>query len=911
MNYLKSLLAVGLLGLVACQKPAATGIDEALVNASQCETDASEASGDLKIVGESAAQSGSALTYSLKSSGSCVNGQSVNWKAAGASRTLTTATGLTSIFKKAGTYVITAQEKTATSSADQVSIRTTVVSQEMTVSGPQAAFSFSTVAFEVVTPSDVTPASIVWNFGDGTATVTATKNVEHVYYDTGNFTLSVTVTDTAGQVKTVTHPISILTMVDGMNCIQDVSIAGPSEAKVKVDTAMHVFIPPCMTDKVGAVRWDFGDGQTGANQSVTHAYQAIGTYAVTATLYQGTSQEPWIVLHHSIRVIENLDDTPDPEQPVDPNACSVQGETRESQGELYSETVACGLNGTKTVTYRDRIKEECKLVVEKLAWTEVSRTKEITNEGPCEGQSCKLPDGSLLNHGSSVTLYSTSTPAGSCASVAETRTCTNGVLSGSSSYTQTTCHNGCGDFGSHGTVKTGVVTGEIKVPLQCSFGEEGFFDRYTQISDQTCNDGQIVTSNTRQGTLTEAGKCPTYSYVGTENFTACSADCGGKQTRIFVCRDDKGVQVDNIRCGSQVPPVEERVCDGNPDAVRRQESATTTEEANSSSLCPANQIGVIVKTRDVVTTKTYACIDHSVQLESEVAVPGPWVEEKYCRDYVPRRCSQDSLSNSEAKGRYEWMVKCQNELPIIKEFLENFADVKISVSGQKVSINSSSRELYPTFMNYAYNPERPWIAPKNKNAPCVMPSTVYVATICVSSCATPDQQILVRDKENKGMKYMSFFDALTQNMSHVASMHNMHNMNSTLVAKTKVDQWVTELIDSEHDILVFKMKSGRELKVTPNHVLVTAEGTLKLASEFKSKDALVQLGGQLDPIVSITPVKYFGKVYNVFVQSNDVYKNILVTNGYLNGSAYFQNAGAKELNRVLFRQNMTRGVFDR
>ncbi|MDG0816853.1 PKD domain-containing protein [Bdellovibrio svalbardensis] len=920
MNYGRVLLPMSLVLLAGCQKSTvnqdlASTVDSASIKCevSAADLSSADASGEsLKIVGQSAVQSGNAVKFTLTDSGSCVNGQKVSWKAAGSSSVRTTSTGLTSVYNKAGSYVVTAQEKTTgTTDAPVVSFKTAVVSEEMMLSGPQAGFAFNNVSFSLVVPASITPSHISFDFGDATATVNDVPQATHVYFEPGVYQVKATVTEASGKVTTLSQRITIITLVDGMSCLQELAISGATEAKVKVATSLSVYIPPCLTDKIGAVRWTFGDNETGANQSVTHTYAAIGTYPVTATLYLGSSQEPWITLDHSIRVIENLVVDPEPPAPADPNSCTTQGATRESQSELYSETLACGIDGTKSVSYRDRVVEECKLVVEKLAWTEVSRTKEVTNEGPCEGQSCKLPDGSLLANGASKVLYSNAAPAGSCSTVSEQRTCNNGVLSGSSSSNQMTCHDGCGNFGSHGTVKIGVVTGETQVPLTCSFGEQGFFDVYTQISDQTCKDGSVSNSNTRQGTLKTPGQCPVYSYAPTDAFTACSADCGGKQSRIFVCRDDKGVQVDNARCQGSAMPVEERVCDGNPAAVRRQEVTTTSEEANSSKLCPKNQIGLIIKSRDVVNTKTYACIDHQVQLESNVSVPSPWVEESFCRDYVARRCSQDSLSNTEAKGRYDWMVKCQNQLPIIKDFLDNFNDVKVTLSGQQVSLGSAGRELYPTFMNFAFKPEKPWIAPKVKTAPCVMPETVYVATVCVSSCATPEQQILAQEKANGSLKYVPFIEALTKNMNFVASLQSAQSMGSKEVVKTKVDQWVTELIDTEHDILVFKMKSGRELKVTPNHPIVTSEGFMKTAAEFKAGESLVQLGGNLDPIVSITATKYFGKVYNVFVQSSAIHKNILVTNGYLNGSAYFQNAGVKDMNRSLFKQKLTSGVFSK
>lgn len=908
MNYGKFTLSLVLIILAGCQKNN-LGETDAVQSLSVCSNEASS-NGDIQIVGDSATEAGAAVTYSLNQNGNCVSSKDVAWKVAGASRLKATDAGLTSIFKRAGSYVVTAQKTTA-SSVQVVSATTTVVSQEATIAGPQVGFIFDPMKLSLITPSQLNIKSISWNFGDGSAPVNDLKDVEHTYFEEGEFQVKASVTDVNGSVTEVSHRVTTFSRLDDMACIGDLAITGASEAKVNVATALSIYVPPCLTGKLRSVTWNFGDGKVESNQNVNHIYSAVGKYPVTASLYLSGNQDIQVTLDYKMNVIENLDVEPDPVVSVDPRICTKDGETRDTLSDLYSKEESCGLSGKKTVSYHDRIHEECKLVGERLNWVEVSRSSEKTSEGACESQSCKLSDGSVLANGASKVLYSSSTPAGSCSDVSETRTCNNGILSGSPNTNQLSCHNGCGSFGSHGAVKTGVATGEIRIPVKCSFNEEGIFDLYTEISDQTCIDGHIVASRTRQGDLKDAGKCPVYKYVASDKFTECSANCGGKQARIFTCADEKGMAVDSARCVGQVMPREDRVCDANPDAVRRQESTTAQEEANSSSQCPKNQIGVISKTRDVVTTKTYACINHTVQLESEEASPGAWVEESYCRDYVAKRCSHDSLSNTQAKGRYDWMVKCQDQLPAIKEFLTNFSQVTIDIAGTKVSVGSHSRELYPTFMVRSEKSERPWIAPKNSKAACEMPASAYVATVCLSSCATPEQQILVEEAENKKLKYVSFIDALTQKTKFVAGLKHANSMKDDSIGKVKVDQWVTELIDTEHEILVFKMKSGRGLRVTKNHPVLNKEGVMKTADQFKAGDELVMLGGDLDPIVSITPVKHFGKVYNVFVQSSEIQKNILVTNGYLNGSAYFQNFGAKDMNRQLFRYNMTRGVFEK
>jgi len=218
--------------------------------------------------------------------------------------------------------------------------------------------------------------------------------------------------------------------------------------------------------------------------------------------------------------------------------------------------------------------------------------------------------------------------------------------------------------------------------------------------------------------------------------------------------------------------------------------------------------------------------------------------------------------------------------------------------------------LYPTFIDGANN--KPWIAPKDPQQSCSVPAKVYIAAVCVSSCATPDQEILVFSEKSKQFKSQTFLDALNSKTKFVGSLHldqGNDDKGKIEIKKTKVENWVTELMDTEHEILVFKTKSGSQLKVTPNHPLVAADGTIKIAVDFVVGDQLVKLGGQFDEITSIDKIHYFGKVYNLFVNSNDKLKNIVVTNGFLNGTAFYQNEGSDQVNKKILRIRLLKDAF--
>jgi hypothetical protein len=81
-----------------------------------------------------------------------------------------------------------------------------------------------------------------------------------------------------------------------------------------------------------------------------------------------------------------------------------------------------------------------------------------------------------------------------------------------------------------------------------------------------------------------------------------------------------------------------------------------------------------------------------------------------------------------------------------------------------------------------------------------------------------------------------------------------------------------------------------------------------LASDFKVGQNLVKFGGASDRIVAIEHEKYFGKVYNVFVKSASPQHNVVITSGFLNGTAFFQNEGASNMNREILRKKLTHGA---
>jgi hypothetical protein len=722
----------------------------------------------------------------------------------------------------------------------------------------------------------------------------------------------VVATDIDDVVTTIDHVITVIQDTDEMFCAVQLLVSTPTQTRAGDDNVMSAYIPSCMRTYLQSVTWDYGDSTSGTGETVHKTYSAAGDFTIKATLHLSHPQIPTINITRTIQVNA---------APVDNNKCSADGQTRASTGDTYDETETCGVGGHKTVTYQDTKHETCQRVGDILDWVTTSVDKIKVSEGQCQGQSCPMPgsvpagtagvqliDGVYyLADNATFSFYTQSSPAGLCQDNMETRRCSNGVLSGSGLPVTYQCHSGCGDFGPDGTVKIGVNVGTQQVAVQCSFGEQGVFDTYNQIEDRACSEGSVNSSNLRLGDLISHGQCPTYSYHPTGLYNSCSADCGGTQTMIYECRNNTGTVAAADRCAGQPYPVTSRVCDGNPGAVRRVESSSAEEQEPSASVCPKNQIGIIVNTRTSTTVNTYACIEHAVALESSVVESTPWLEERYCRDYVAHRCAQDSLNNTEAHRRYLWMKRCAPQNRVLADFLESFDEVSSGLGN--IDGTGTGRTLYPTFLNSSSKPEKPWIAPIYENSSCTMPAGAYVAAVCVSSCALPQEKILAQRNPGARMGPVEFIKGLTDKYDRAATFTVNSSMNSRQLKNSKVEQWITELVDTEQPVLVFTMASGETLSVTPTHPILRVDGTMDTANNFKTGEALVKLGGVEDPIVSIERILYFGKVYNLFVKSAVPQENIVVTNGYLNGTAYFQNEGAADLNKDLVRKKLTRGIF--
>jgi PKD repeat protein len=120
------------------------------------------------------------------------------------------------------------------------------------------------------------PTSWSWDFGDGaTSTV---QNPSHTYNTAGNYTVSLTSTNSCGS-DTQTK-VDYITVTDPP-C--NLPVAGFSGTPTSGDTPLNVAFTDNTTNSPTSWSWDFGDGGSSTAQNPSYTYNTAGSYTVSLT----------------------------------------------------------------------------------------------------------------------------------------------------------------------------------------------------------------------------------------------------------------------------------------------------------------------------------------------------------------------------------------------------------------------------------------------------------------------------------------------------------------------------------------------------------------------------------------------------------------------------------------------------
>lgn len=173
----------------------------------------------------------------------------------------------THTYAQPGTYTVTLTVNCGGNCSDTKTQTVTVLAQ------PTCNFTFTTVCSGSATQFTSTASgegitSYQWNFGDGQTGSGATAS--HTYAQPGTYTVTHTVATGNGDCSdTMTQTVTVLPQPIS-NFIFTATCAGSPTDFFSTSTG-----------DVTSFQWDFGDGQTGSGEDVTHIYAQPGTYQVT------------------------------------------------------------------------------------------------------------------------------------------------------------------------------------------------------------------------------------------------------------------------------------------------------------------------------------------------------------------------------------------------------------------------------------------------------------------------------------------------------------------------------------------------------------------------------------------------------------------------------------------------------
>ncbi len=138
------------------------------------------------------------------------------------------------------------------------------------------------LAVQFTDMSTGSPTAWDWNFGDG-STDSTTGNPSHTFTSAGNFTVTLTVSGSAGQTSsgsqsiTVTNPPAAVTAQFSAN---------PASGQAP----LAVQFTDQSTGPVTAWKWNFGDGSTSSAQNPSHTYSSAGSFTAMLTVSGSAGQ---------------------------------------------------------------------------------------------------------------------------------------------------------------------------------------------------------------------------------------------------------------------------------------------------------------------------------------------------------------------------------------------------------------------------------------------------------------------------------------------------------------------------------------------------------------------------------------------------------------------------------------------
>jgi gliding motility-associated-like protein len=202
----------------------------------------------------------------------------------------------TTVFTNPGTYTITLTASNSTSTNTKTSVAYITVNASpnvlFTASDSGNVCSPKTIQFTNQSTGISNP-SYLWNFGDGGTSTLA--NPSHTYTNPGNYSVTLLISNSNGCSKSLTKQ-NFINLINKPNSVINAS-------NTSACTAPFSTIFTASSNQTGvSYLWNFGDNTTGLGNTLTHTYNAIGTYTIQLISINTTGCKDTLIMPNYINI---------------------------------------------------------------------------------------------------------------------------------------------------------------------------------------------------------------------------------------------------------------------------------------------------------------------------------------------------------------------------------------------------------------------------------------------------------------------------------------------------------------------------------------------------------------------------------------------------------------------------------